>query len=105
MFTNENGVIKNEQGEVTVAYYQSARAYVDGSRVPSGRGYVFQTQYYVCMAWVDARDADAILSMTKNCAGCGNKPRRLFNYATPGQVSMFTTGRRGEAGDSGGCGC
>ena len=106
MFTNENGVVKNEQGEVAVAYYQPGQAYVDGSRVPSGKGYVFQTQYgYVCMAWVDPGDAAAILAMVKNCVGCGNKPRRLFSYATPGQVSLWTTGRRGDTGDGGGCGC
>ncbi len=104
MFTNENGVVKNEQGEVAIAYYQPAEAYVDGSRVPSGRGYAFRTERAVCMAWVDPRDVDAILAMTKNCAGCGNKARRLFAYATIGQVWMWATGRRGETGDSESCG-
>lgn len=104
----DHNVIVNEAGEVAIAYYQPGQAYVDGSRTVTGRGYVFQTQYaHVCMAWVDARDAEVILAITKNCSGCGNKPRRLFAYATPGQVSLWTCGRRGEAGggDGGGCGC
>ncbi len=104
MFTNENGVIKNEQGEVAIAYYQPAEAYVDGSRVPSGRGYAFRTERAVCMAWVDPRDVAEILSITKVCSACGNKSRKLFAYATPGQVSIWATGRRGETGESEGCG-
>lgn len=97
-------MITNDAGQVALAYYQPSQAFVSGSRMPSGKDYVFVTKYKgVCMGWVDSGDVEAILSIKKTCSGCGNKTRQLFNYATEGQVALWTKGGRGD-GDSG-CGC
>lgn len=87
-----------------MAYYQPAQTYVAGTRVPSGKGYVFVPQRSVSLAWVAPGDAEAVLAIHNTCAGCGNRPRQLFSYATEGQVSVWLHGTRGPE-EGGGCGC
>lgn len=95
-------MITNDAGQVAIAYYQPSQAFVGGNRVPSGKDYVFVTRYKgVCMSWVDPGDVEAILSMRGGC--CGSR-KQLFNYATDGQVALWTTGGRGGNGNSD-CGC
>lgn len=85
-----------------MAYYQPAQIMVSGSRVPSGKDYVFIVQRAVSMAWVEAGDVPALRSMNGGC--CGRR-KRLFAYATEGQVSVWTDGTRGPNGGADPCGC
>lgn len=85
-------MITNAAGEVAIAYHQPAPVLIDAGRMPSQRAYVFAVQRAVSLAWIAAGDVEAVLAMRGGC--CGQR-RRLFDYATPGQVSVWTNGSRG----------
>jgi hypothetical protein len=78
-----------------MAYYQPSQVMVSGQRVPSKRDYVFTVQRGVSLAWVDAQDVTELRAMSGGCCG---KRKRLFSYATEGQISIWTNGTRGPGG-------
>jgi hypothetical protein len=80
--------IRNENGQVALAYYQPSPKMVTIGK----KGIVFVAQHAVSMAWVDEEDVTPLLAMKKTC--CGGSESPMFRYATQGQVNVWTTGDR-----------
>ena len=81
-------MLKNEQGQAAVAYYQPMPQKIRiGTAI-----YDFVVKRAVSMAWVNEEHIDAILRITKTC--CGGNVHTVFRYATDGQVIVWmNTGR------------
>ena len=81
-------MIKNEQGQIAISYYQP----IDRVVMVGETRYVFITKRAVSLAWVNEEDVEKILAITKSC--CGGRIRAVYRYATPSQVNVWSgTGR------------
>ena len=75
-------MIKNDHEQIAITYYLP---------MPKWAGkYFFTCKYGVCMAWVNAEDAPAILAIKGGC--CGGRRPGVFRYASENQVKLWETG-------------
>jgi len=77
--------VTNESGEVAVIYRNNVPRLVDGK-------HVFAVKHGISLAWVPEATAAALIRRRSTCRGCGNK--KLFAFATEGQVSHWLSGGR-----------
>lgn len=81
-------MIKNEQGQIAMAYYQPIPQAVKVGDVT----YYFVTQRAVSLAWINEEHVADILRITKRC--CGGNVHIAYHYATQGEVNVWSnTGR------------
>ncbi len=79
-------MVTNDTGQVALAYYQTIPHVVSANR----HEYAFVVRANICLAWIDAADADTVLRITKNC--CGNHNLPVYRYANESDVRRWTAG-------------
>jgi hypothetical protein len=79
-WTEQEGRIVNQDGDVACGYYQPI---VKQVTLRSGKVYVFQNNY-VSMAWVKPEDVDEVLSIPFGC--CQSKKAGAFFLANANYV-------------------
>ena len=77
-------MIKNEQGQVAIAYFQPMPQTVK----VGGTVYNFIIKFAVSMAWVNEEHVYDILRIIKEC--CGGSVHTPYRYATQGQVNVWS---------------
>lgn len=78
-------MIKNDNGEVAVTYYQNTGKYVKAN----GHEYVFTTIRNVCMSWVKPEDVDSLLAIKNQCCP-GGSPKSTFRLSSQQEVNLWT---------------
>jgi hypothetical protein len=81
-------MVKNESGQVAVAYYQTVPHVV----TVNGVGIAFSVQWNVCLAWVDESLVPGLFSIHRSCCGQIGNGLSSYYYASDSQVSVWTNG-------------
>ncbi len=80
-------MIKNENGDVAVTYFQEINKQV---RVGDGTRYAWSVKRNVSLAWVNPEHVDHILSKTRNCCGGGGRKKGVFRLSSQQEVNLWT---------------
>lgn len=86
-------MIKNDNGDIALKYFQPVQTFIDGSTLPSKiQGYVFTVQANISLCWVKESDLQNMLNRKRRgCAsgGCGGHAP-AFMYANDNDVRQWT---------------
>jgi hypothetical protein len=77
-------MIKNEYGQIAIAYFQPMPQTVKVRNIV----YNFIIKHAVSMAWVNEEHVIGVLKITRTC--CGGNVSYPYRYATQGQVNVWS---------------
>lgn len=80
-------MIKNENGDIAIRYYQTLPHVVGISGKPKIE-YVFSVQHNICLSWVKPEHIDQILNIKKHC--CGNNRKQVYFLAEQRHVDIWS---------------
>jgi len=83
-------MVKNEQGQVALVYYQPTPRVVTIPAKPKPVNYAFTVKHAVSLAWVDEKDVAKILAIMNYC--CGGQSKTAFHYASESALKVHETG-------------
>lgn len=86
MILNDNGVIRNTNGQVALKHYQT----VPHTLKVGDYEYAFVVRANICLCWIDDEDVNTVLALTKTC--CGGNKNTIYRYANESDVRRWTNG-------------